>query len=236
MKRSGGSCRANVGKKVDRRIVVEAILMTPIWWVNAAARRRTFTRYGSVQFESAALGVAFLGLVDDGQGAVGVFQAGSLEHEAADLPVEMEKELLAHWAVVIEEFRDVPEKGLVRISAVVYVERMNHKGIIIGKKGEMLRDCSDQPLLSSLAGESTSCGRFQRYGYRHCGRCVPCQVRRAAFLKWGTADSTDYVYSDLGRRDEDHGCGEQRVQRAPPDPQEARGLRLKEQRRRGCAR
>jgi GTP-binding protein Era len=42
-------------------------------------------------------------------------------------------------AVVIEEFRDVPEKGLVRISAVVYVERMNHKGIIIGKKGEMLK-------------------------------------------------------------------------------------------------
>lgn len=73
-------------------------------------------------------------------------------------------------------------------------------------KGEMLRDCSQQSLLSSLAGESTSCGRFQRYGYRHCGRCVPCQVRRAAFLKWGgaAADATEYVYSDLGRRDEDH--------------------------------
>lgn len=42
-------------------------------------------------------------------------------------------------AVVIEEFEDVPEKGLVRISAVIYVERMNHKGIIIGKKGEMLK-------------------------------------------------------------------------------------------------
>ncbi len=42
-------------------------------------------------------------------------------------------------AVVIEEFRDVPEKGLVRISAVIYVERLNHKGIIIGKKGEMLK-------------------------------------------------------------------------------------------------
>lgn len=42
-------------------------------------------------------------------------------------------------AVVIEEFEDIPEKGLVRISAVIYVERMNHKGIIIGKKGEMLK-------------------------------------------------------------------------------------------------
>lgn len=71
-------------------------------------------------------------------------------------------------------------------------------------KGEMLRDCSDQTLLSSLAGESTSCGRFQRFGYRHCGRCVPCQVRRAAFLKWGAVDSTEYVYRDLGRRDGDH--------------------------------
>jgi GTP-binding protein Era len=43
-------------------------------------------------------------------------------------------------AVVIEEFKDVPEKGLVRISAVIYVERNNHKGIIIGKKGEMLKE------------------------------------------------------------------------------------------------
>ena len=40
---------------------------------------------------------------------------------------------------MIEEFTDVPEKGLVRISAVIYVERMSHKGIIIGKKGEMLK-------------------------------------------------------------------------------------------------
>jgi GTP-binding protein Era len=42
-------------------------------------------------------------------------------------------------AVVIEEFKDVPEKGLVMISAVIYVERINHKGIIIGRKGEMLK-------------------------------------------------------------------------------------------------
>jgi GTP-binding protein Era len=42
-------------------------------------------------------------------------------------------------AVVIEKFKDVPEKGLVMISAVIYVERINHKGIIIGKKGEMLK-------------------------------------------------------------------------------------------------
>ncbi len=47
-------------------------------------------------------------------------------------------------AVAIEEFKDVPEKKLVRISAVVYVERSNHKGIIIGKRGEMLKEIGKQ--------------------------------------------------------------------------------------------
>lgn len=47
-------------------------------------------------------------------------------------------------AVAIEEFKDLPEKKLVRISAVVYVERSNHKGIIIGKGGEMLKEIGKQ--------------------------------------------------------------------------------------------
>lgn len=47
-------------------------------------------------------------------------------------------------AVVIEEFKDVPEKSLVSISALIYVERVNHKGIIIGKKGEMLKTIGTQ--------------------------------------------------------------------------------------------
>jgi GTP-binding protein Era len=42
-------------------------------------------------------------------------------------------------AVVVEEFQDVPEKNLVRISALIYVEKDNHKGILIGEKGKMLR-------------------------------------------------------------------------------------------------
>lgn len=71
-------------------------------------------------------------------------------------------------------------------------------------KGEMLRGCADQALLRALAGISTSCGRFQRYNYRHCGRCVPCQVRRAAFLTWGQPDPTGYVFDPLGRDDGDH--------------------------------
>jgi len=71
-------------------------------------------------------------------------------------------------------------------------------------KGEMLAGCADQTLLKAEAASSTSCGRYKRYGYRHCGRCVPCQVRRAAFLAWGVTDTTDYVFGDIGRDDEDH--------------------------------
>src|SRR6266481_1136836 len=64
-------------------------------------------------------------------------------------------------------------------------------------KGEMLIECRDQDLLKEEAPRSTSCGRFQRFAYRHCGRCVPCQVRRAAFLAWNEPDTTDYVYAPL---------------------------------------
>ena len=72
-------------------------------------------------------------------------------------------------------------------------------------KGEMLRDCADQNLLKAEAVRSTSCGRFQRFNYQQCGRCVPCQVRRAAFMVWGgVPDTTGYVYKSLGKNDEDH--------------------------------
>lgn len=71
-------------------------------------------------------------------------------------------------------------------------------------KGEMLRNCADQALLKATAARSTSCGRFQRFNYRQCGRCVPCQVRRAAFMVWGEPDTTGYVYEDLGRDSEDY--------------------------------
>ncbi len=74
----------------------------------------------------------------------------------------------------------------------------------IKTKGEMLKECADQKLLTELAATSTSCGRFQRFNYRHCGRCVPCQVRRAAFLAWGKGDPTEYVFEPLGRDDHDH--------------------------------
>ncbi len=71
-------------------------------------------------------------------------------------------------------------------------------------KGEMLRECSNKALLRAHASETTSCGRFKQFGYNHCGRCVPCLVRRAAFRASGITDNTKYVYVDLGRDDEDH--------------------------------
>jgi 7-cyano-7-deazaguanine synthase in queuosine biosynthesis len=71
-------------------------------------------------------------------------------------------------------------------------------------KGEMLFNCADQALLKTTAVRTTSCGRFQRFNYRQCGRCVPCQVRRAAFIAWGGLDTTGYVYEDIGRDSEDY--------------------------------
>ncbi|MHC2462487.1 Qat anti-phage system QueC-like protein QatC [Bradyrhizobium embrapense] len=93
-------------------------------------------------------------------------------------------------------FQDVLDAANIGVSVVTPYEAMT--------KGEMLRGCADQTLLRQLAGVSTSCGRFQRWNYRHCGRCVPCQVRRAAFLAWGEPDPTDYVFEALGRDDSDH--------------------------------
>lgn len=51
-----------------------------------------------------------------------------------------QQEIPYHTAVVIEEFTEIPEKHIIKISALIYVERANHKGILIGKKGEMLKE------------------------------------------------------------------------------------------------
>lgn len=42
-------------------------------------------------------------------------------------------------AVTIERFFEDPEKNIININALVYVERSNHKAIVIGKNGEMLK-------------------------------------------------------------------------------------------------
>lgn len=71
-------------------------------------------------------------------------------------------------------------------------------------KGEMLTECVDQDFLKKHGANSTSCGRFGFFGYRHCGRCIPCLIRRAAFHRWGVTDTTGYVYDDLSKDDSDH--------------------------------
>lgn len=71
-------------------------------------------------------------------------------------------------------------------------------------KGEMLRDCQNQEKLTELASQTTSCGRYLIHGHQHCGRCVPCLVRRAAFLVWNKDDSTTYKYTNLGIKNDEH--------------------------------
>jgi 7-cyano-7-deazaguanine synthase in queuosine biosynthesis len=71
-------------------------------------------------------------------------------------------------------------------------------------KGEMLRECANAALLRIHASNSTSCGRFRQFGFTHCGRCVPCLVRRGAFLTSGIPDGTKYKHVDLGRDDEQY--------------------------------
>ena len=71
-------------------------------------------------------------------------------------------------------------------------------------KGEMLRESTDQVFLKTHASNTTSCGRFGYFSYCHCGRCVPCLIRRAAFHSWGISDTTAYVYDDLSIDDSNH--------------------------------
>ena len=61
-------------------------------------------------------------------------------------------------------------------------------------KGEMIAECKNPSLFAALACESTSCSRFGRYGRMHCGRCLPCLVRQAAFAKAGVLDQTIYKF------------------------------------------
>lgn len=70
-------------------------------------------------------------------------------------------------------------------------------------KGEMLRDCADPDLLRRALPTTMSCahpgvGRWKGAGPAHCGRCLPCLVRRAAVDFWlAGGDPTTYVAEDL---------------------------------------
>lgn len=62
-------------------------------------------------------------------------------------------------------------------------------------KGEMLNECKDR-MVERLAAISYSCGKGKRLN-QHCGRCVPCLIRRASFHAAGLVDGTNYAVEDL---------------------------------------
>lgn len=67
-------------------------------------------------------------------------------------------------------------------------------------KGEMVKNCKNSKLLKRYVSTTTSCSRYLTYGYKHCGRCVPCLVRRAAFLASGVPDKTkDYFVKKIAK-------------------------------------
>ncbi|MEG2265076.1 MAG: Qat anti-phage system QueC-like protein QatC [Acinetobacter sp.] len=57
-------------------------------------------------------------------------------------------------------------------------------------KGEMIVECQNPELLKNLINTSISCGKYRRHKYTHCGVCVPCLVRRAAYLHANIIDET----------------------------------------------
>ena len=54
----------------------------------------------------------------------------------------LDKEIPHGIAVSIEKMRERPDKDILDIEAVIYCEKESHKGIIIGKKGAMLKKIS----------------------------------------------------------------------------------------------
>ena len=82
----------------------------------------------------------------------------------------------------------------------------------LSTKGEMLRNCVRQDVLATGLPLTMSCShpdsnRFRaKNPHAHCGRCVPCLIRRAATHAWGGEDTTTYVAQDLkGTIDGDSG-------------------------------
>lgn len=62
-------------------------------------------------------------------------------------------------AVVVERFKERPDKDLIDIDVDIYCERKSHKGMIIGKGGQMLKKLPPPPawtLRSCSASRSTS--------------------------------------------------------------------------------
>jgi hypothetical protein len=72
-------------------------------------------------------------------------------------------------------------------------------------KGEMIKECADQPFLKSIMSDTVSCAHPSHSRFSglasgiQCGTCLPCIIRRAAIeYAWGTGgDKTVYVLPNL---------------------------------------
>ncbi len=81
-----------------------------------------------------------------------------------------------------------------------------HNPYVFMTKGQMAKACTDQTFLRKAAPHTMSCSSpgARRYDPdpaqrdpKHCGRCVPCLIRRAAIHEaWGT-DDTPYRVANL---------------------------------------
>ena len=89
---------------------------------------------------------------------------------------------------------------------IYFLPTINIKIYKFKTKGQMLQECLNQPLLEELASDTTSCGRFRTYNRTHCGRCVPCMIRKGAFYAWGpNREETNYVHDSLAEADKSSG-------------------------------
>ena len=61
-------------------------------------------------------------------------------------------------------------------------------------KGELFSECANQEQVQTLLRFSVSCGKYQRHKLTHCGECVPCMIRRAAFIRANIGDTTTKGY------------------------------------------
>lgn len=74
-------------------------------------------------------------------------------------------------------------------------------------KGEMMLECKDLDFLKDTAYKTMSCSHPDQGRWKgekspsHCGVCLPCTIRRAAFLKAGIEDMS--VYRDKNFRNEE---------------------------------
>lgn len=86
----------------------------------------------------------------------------------------------------------------------MYQELLEHAGLNVRltnpfqflTKGELVHSLRTNRLFKQYAEETNSCGRAHRI-HMHCGRCVPCIIRRASFKAGKLADSTEYKYAAL---------------------------------------